>query len=252
MRYNQVMHIVITIEARMNSSRLPGKVLLKSCGKSLLQHMIERLQHSQLADKIIVATTTHPADDAIVDLCEKINCSYFRGSEKNVTDRLIKTAEHIKADLIVQTTSDCPFHEGTIIDNAIEFYKTSQVDYVSNHLYPSWPLGLATQVYKPQLLLEVAKQTQDPEDLEHGSYYIYTHPEQFSLKNFKSEDIYHPTKRWTLDYPEDYTFINSIYEELYPSNKNFTCHDILNLLKTKPELEAFNQKYVTEIVNYGP
>lgn len=244
------MKIIVTIEARMGSTRLPGKVLMQVCNKPLLQHMIERLKRAILPDDIVVATTVNPKDDQIIKLCKKIKCSYYRGSEEDITDRLIKTAHYFNANIIVQTTGDCPLHEATVIDKAIKFYLKSNKDYISNRLDRTYPAGLDTQVYNVNILERVAKKTNDPNDLEHGSLYIYTHPKEFTIDNFKSEDINCPEKRWCLDYQEDYDFFKVIYEKLYPKNPQFNIYDVLELLKKEPELENINKMYPCDIKKY--
>jgi spore coat polysaccharide biosynthesis protein SpsF len=234
----------------MGSSRLPGKVLLESCGKPLLQHMIERLKRCSRADDVVVATTIEKQDDQIIELCEKLSCSFHRGSEEDVLDRLIETGRAHHAEIMVQTTGDCPLIDPQIVDEVINLFINSTVDYVSNRLIPSFPMGLDVQVYKHSILERVAELTQDPNDREHGSYYIYTHPELFTMKNYSSDRWNCPEKRWALDYPEDYQFINSIYNRLYPKTPDFDTSDILSLLEQEPELENLNSCHEVHVVNY--
>ncbi len=244
------MKIIVTIEARMGSTRLPGKVLKEVCGKPLLQHMIERLRRSEKVDDVVVATTVNPKDNAIEALCHKIACSYYRGSENDITQRLIDTAKHFEADLIVQTTGDCPLHDPFVIDEAVTAYLGSKVEYVSNRLVRTYPTGLDTQVYSPKVLQKVTERTQDATDREHGSYYIYTHPKEFTMKNFSSSQLKCPEKRWCLDYPEDFTLIQKVYEALYPTNPTFDTFDILRFLEKNPELEKINQMHPVDIRPY--
>ncbi len=244
------MKTIVTIEARMGSTRLPGKILMEVAGKPLLQHQIERLKRAALPDDVVVATTINPLDDAVEEFCRRIGCSYSRGSEENITDRLIQTARRHGADVIVQTTGDCPLHEGAVVDQGLEVYRGAGVEYVSNRMDRTWPTGLDTQVFAVEVLEKVAARTEDPEDLEHGSYYIYTHPDEFTLLNYKSGDIDCPEKRWCLDYPEDYQFFKAIYERLYPANPKFTTYDVLELLKNEPDLEKINSMHPCDVTYY--
>lgn len=244
------MKIIVTIEARMGSNRLPGKVLMETCGKPMLQHMIERLKRARRPHDVVVATTVNPLDDAIEELCRRIGCSYHRGSENDITDRLIRTAERHRADLIVQTTGDCPLHDPDVIDQGIEVYLSSRVDYVSNRLVRSFPTGLDTQVYAPSVLERVAARTTDANDREHGSYYIYTHPHEFTMKNFIAPDYHCPEKRWCLDYPEDYRFFDAVYSRLYPAQPAFGTRDVLALLEREPALEEINRMHPVDLTVY--
>lgn len=241
---------VVTIEARMGSSRLPGKMLLPVCGKPVLQHVIERLQRVLLADELVVATTSQPGDDLIEGLCNDLGVTVYRGSENDVLSRLIEAVEYVGGDVIVQNTGDCPFIDPTVVDRAIEVFHSSDVDYVSNRLRRTYPAGQDPQVFRLDTLKRVAELTEDPEDREHGSYYIYTHPELFTMKNFEAEDIYCPEKRWLLDYPEDFDFMKAVYSRLYLTNPEFNLYDILSLLEEQPEIEGLNSMHPVSLDQY--
>ncbi|MEZ4752926.1 MAG: glycosyltransferase family protein [Bdellovibrionota bacterium] len=244
------MKTIITIEARMGSSRLPGKMLLPICEKPILQLVIERLKRVKLANEVVVATTVNLLDDEIEALCKSIDCAYFRGSEPDVLDRLIQTAKAFDAEVIAQTTGDCPLIDPAVVDEAIKIFRESNVDYVSNRLDRTYPTGVDPQVFYTSALERVAEKTNDPDDREHGSYYIYTHPHEFTMKNFKAEDVNLPHYRWLLDYPEDFEFTKAIYERLYPSNPDFTMYDVLKLLEDEPELIKINSMYPVDLTVY--
>lgn len=245
------MKTIVTIEARMGSSRLPGKVLKEVCGKPILQHLIERIKRARLPDEVVVATTVNPLDDAIEALCKRIGCAFFRGSEPDITDRLIQTARAFKADLIAQTTGDCPLLDPALVDKAIALFRASKVDYVSNRLTRSYPCGQDVQVFPLAVMERVAARTSDPADREHGSYYIYTHPKEFTMKNFLAENgVRCPEKRWVLDYPEDLAFMRAVYESLYRSNPFFDTLDVLELLRRHPEIEGLNNMYPIDTTPY--
>ncbi|MGE4157478.1 MAG: hypothetical protein AB7F75_00090 [Planctomycetota bacterium] len=244
------MRVVLTIEARMGSSRLPGKVLKEACGRSFLELMIERVRRAQRVHEVVVATTVNPKDDAIEALCRSIGCSIFRGSEDDVLSRLAGAARAHKADLLVQTTGDCPLHDWRVIDEGVRVYLGSKVDYVSNRLRRSWPTGLDTQVYKPAVLEKVLASHPSAEDREHGSWYIYTHPKEFRLKNYESSRVRCPEKRWCLDYPEDEIFFRRIFESLYPQNPAFTTDDVLAYLNDHPEAGTINAMHPVNIAPF--
>jgi spore coat polysaccharide biosynthesis protein SpsF len=237
------MNIVATIEARMTSSRLPGKILRPILGRPTLELLIERLSRSRYIDTIVIATTVNDTDDIVEDLAKKLAIGYYRGSEKDVLDRVLKAARAYKADIIVEITGDCPLIDPSVIDRLIDIYLRGQFDYVSNTLRQTYPNGLDTQVFSLKTLEEVAELTQDPIDHEHVSLYIYEHPERFTLFNLDSNL---PEKYWglrlTVDTIEDFEVIRSIYEELYPANPSFSLNDVIGLLERRPELIEINRE----------
>lgn len=235
------MKVVSTIEARMRSSRLPGKVLLPAVGKPMLELLIERLRQARRIDAIVVATTENPADDALEELARRLGVGCFRGSEEDVLDRVLRAAQSVQADAIVEITGDCPLIDPEVVDQLVSVYGTKRYDYVANFLKRTYPAGLDNQVFGTALLAEVARLTQDPADREHVSLYIYEHPERYKLYNVESGL---PEKYWdlrlTLDTPEDYQLIATIYEELYPKNPAFRLGDVLCLFDRRPELASLN------------
>ena len=236
------MKSVITIEARMRSTRLPGKVLKPVLGRPMLALMIERMQHVWQADQVVVATTDNPADDPIAELAQQLGVRWFPGSEDDVLDRVLKAAQSVNADLIVEMTGDCPLADPLIVDQMIGTFKTNSVDYCANVLTRTYPRGMDTQVFPVKVLAQVSELTQDPTDHEHVSLYIYEHPERFRLLNVVSgypADV--ADLRLTVDTPEDFKLIETIYQELYPANPRFDLSDILMLFQRKPELKTINQ-----------
>ncbi|MEQ8228971.1 MAG: glycosyltransferase family protein [Rhodospirillales bacterium] len=232
-----------TIQARMTSSRLPGKVLMPAAGKPLLHHMVERLHKVTAIDKVIIATTTNSEDDPVAELAEKTGAGLYRGSEDDVLSRVLDATVAHGTDILVQTTGDCPLIDPEIIGQVIDHYVATECDYTSNTLIRSYPIGMDTQIYRRTVLEDVASRTQDPVDREHVSAYIYHHPERYSLSNLHApDDMTDPMLRLTLDTPEDYEVIWRIYEALYPANPDFTLADILALLKRNPDWRAINDQ----------
>ncbi len=233
--------IVATIEARMTSSRFPGKVLMEACGKPMLQHMIERLQRVPSLDGIVVATTGNDADVSIVNLAQRMGVGFFQGSEYDVLLRVLHSARAYDIDVIVEMTGDCPLIDPALVEDCIRGYQVAGVDYVSNVLERTYPRGMDTQVFATEVLADVADRTDDPEDHEHVSIFIYSHPEIYSLKNMPGPpELTNPGLGLTLDTPEDLELIRRIFEILYPDNPNFTLADILAVLKDNPALTELN------------
>lgn len=229
--------ICATIEARMTSSRLPGKVLMDYCGKSNLQHIIERLKRSKYIDEVVVATTVNEQDNPIIELCEDIGCKYYRGSEEDVLLRVLESAKSVNADIIVEITGDCPVIDWRHIDKLIGMFFSGEYDYAANILKRTFPRGFDTQVFPVEILEDVNRVSKNPVDHEHVSLYIYTHPERYRLMNWEAEEkMNHPEFEITLDTKEDYEFIKQIYEILYPKNSDFSAQDVVELLIKHPEM----------------
>lgn len=230
-------NICATIEARMTSSRLPGKVLMDFCGKPNLQHIVERIKRSKYIDEVVVATTVNKEDDSIVELCKEIGCKYFRGSENDVLLRVLEAAKSVDADYIVEITGDCPVIDWRHLDYLTEMFFLEEHDYAANILKRTFPRGFDTQIFSVNVLEEVNEVTKNPADHEHVSLYIYTHPEKYKLINWEAEgEMNHPELEITLDTKEDYEFIKQIYEILYPKNSDFSAKDVVELLIKHPEM----------------
>lgn len=230
------------IEARMTSSRLPGKVMRPILEKPMLQLLIERLEHAKTLDKIIIATTTNKEDTSIEELSKTLNVGCYRGSEDDVLDRVLQAAVTSGTDIIVEITGDCPLIDPGVIDTLVTIYHSGTYDYVSNVLKRTFPNGLDTQVFSTKTLQKVAQLTDDPVDHEHVSLYIYEHPAIFSLYNHESDIA---EKYWdlrlTVDTQEDFLLISTIFNRLYPSNPDFRLSDIITLIEKEPELLQINQ-----------
>ncbi len=233
---------VAIIEARMTSTRLPGKIMLPILGQPMLELLIERLKHASMLDQIVIATTNKFTDDIVETLTKKLGVGCFRGSEDDVLNRVLGAAHTFKASTIVEITGDCPLIDPRVVDQVIGIYNEKKFDYVSNNLKRTYPRGMDTQVFSTNVLDNVARLTQDPIDHEHVSLYIYEHPEVFSLFNVESNL---PEKYWdarlTVDTKEDFELINTIYELLYPQNPVFTLGDIIDLLEKREDLLELNR-----------
>lgn len=237
------MKTVCTIEARMESSRLPGKVLLEAAGKPLLEHMVERLRRVDAIDDIVIATTVDPSCDPIEELAKRIGVGCYRGSEDDVLDRVLQAAASAKADLIVETTGDCPLIDPAVIDQVIGEFHEHGPDYCANVLKPGWPRGMDIQVFPFKVLEEVAGLTSDPHDREHVSIYIYSHPEKYGLRHVSCDLPNNASElRLTVDTPADFEVVKAVFEKLYPTEPNFDLNAIIRLAAREPELFAANSE----------
>ena len=245
------MKIGAVIQARTSSTRFPKKVLkpLPYGGDvCVLQQDIRRVKKSQLLDEVIIATTTNPEDDEIVEVAVKEDTPYFRGSLDNVLERYYGAAVEYNLDVIVRITSDCPCVDWTVIDDIIQSHLDSGADYTSNTLQESFPRGIDCEVFNFDVLKEAFENAAEKYEKEHVTPYIYkTNPDKFKLNDFVSSkncsDI-----RITLDTPQDYALLCVIYDNLYENNNFFTLNDILDLFERKPWIRYINEDIVQKKV----
>lgn len=236
------MKVVAIIEARMKSTRLPGKNLRPILGKPMLEMLVERLLYAKTLDGVVVATTTDPSDDSIEETCNQIGVGCYRGSMDDVLDRVLRAAQAFGADAIVEITGDCPLTDPAMIDETVNIYHSCGCDYVGNVRPSTFPVGLAVQVFATSVLEEVERSTHDPADREHVSLYIYEHPERFSLRNVESglPEKYR-SYRLTVDTPEDFAVVSTVFEALYPANPAFGLAEMLGFIDSRPELLDLNR-----------
>ena len=240
-------NVVVIVQARMSSSRLPGKVLLPLMGKSLLARMIERLKMSDYGAGLVIATSTGVADDAIAKEAEALGVSCYRGSLNNLLDRHYQAAKLCNADVVLKIPSDCPLIDPKAIDHVLDFFfaNRNHYDYVSNLHPATWPDGNDVEIMAMHCLEQAWRKATRPLELEHTTPYIWENPNVFSIGNVPWETglDYSMSHRFTIDYEEDYLFIKRVFEELYPAKADFSCGDILALLEQKPEIYELNAMY---------
>lgn len=237
--------VVCTVEARMRSTRLPGKVLKEVCGKPLLELMVERLRRCRKLDDIVIATADHSSCDPIESLAARIGVKCFRGSEEDVLGRVLGAAASAGADVIVEMTGDCPLIDPAVVDTLVEAYHAAGVDYCANVLKQTYPGGMDTQVFGYRVLERVAGLTKEPDDREHVSLFIYRHPEIFSLHNVESGLPASMTAwRLVVDTPEDFELIRRIFEALYPARPDFDLAAIRGVLEANPGWLDLNRHLV--------
>ena len=234
------MKIVASIECRMTSTRLPGKVLMNALDDmSMLEVMIKRVQKSKYIDSVILATTINEEDEVIVDLAKKLNIDYYRGSEHNVLDRVVKTHESVNSDIIVELTGDCPVIDPLHVDDCIKIYLENNFDYVSNSLIRSFPDGCDVQVFSLDILSKTNEDTSDVLDQEHVSKYIYECGKYTTFTIEAQGEYYWPELGVTLDTKEDYDLLKNIFT--YFNNIDFDTMDYIKYLKQHPNLLKINQ-----------
>jgi len=238
------MRKLIIVQARMTSTRLPGKVMKIVCGKPLLEHLINRLKRVKCADQIVIATTVNETEDIIVELCKKLDISYYRGSEEDVLGRYYEAAVEYGGDVIIRITSDCPVIDPEVVDYLISFFTNNigKYDYVSNTLERSYPKGMGAEIVSFKALKEAHFNAYDPFDREHVTPFIKKRPQQFRLYNilYKADMSRY---RWTVDTPADLELITKICDALYYKNPLFSLNDILDLMTRNPEWEAINTHF---------
>jgi spore coat polysaccharide biosynthesis protein SpsF len=237
------MKTVATIEARMSSSRLPGKVLMPLAGEPALFRMVERVRRSRRVDEVVVATTVDPSDEPIVSLCAKAGIACHRGSLEDVLARVLDAARSAKADWIVELTGDCPLIDPAHIDAMIALYATGGYDYVYNRLNPGLPDGFDVQVFSVAALARVDTLTQDPIDRVHVSSYFRREPGMFRVGGpvLPPSDAEHwPGLAVTLDEEGDYRLLARIFETLQPARPDFGARDVLRLLREHPDWLSLN------------
>jgi spore coat polysaccharide biosynthesis protein SpsF len=234
---------VIIVQARMGSTRLPGKVMKPILGKSMLEHQLERLDRCTKAEAIVIATTEGSGELPIVELVESLpSFGLFRGAEDDVLARYYGAAKQFEADAIVRITSDCPLIEPTVVDRCIETFVRSRetVDYVSNCQRRTYPRGLDAEVFSFAALETAYMEASATPDREHVTPFIRRQPKRFGMVDVvDAED--HSDLRWTVDTPEDFELVTRIYEALYPSNPAFAYGDVLELVRQNPSLSEINR-----------
>ena len=236
-------NIVATIEARMFSTRLPGKVMMKVLGRPLLSHMVERIRRAKLVDNIVVATTVNRNDEPIVDLCKEEGVDFYRGSEEDVLGRLLEALIEFKATINVELTGDCPLVDPDIVDMVVDSYLKHDYDLVTNFDKVTYPSGFDLQVFSIEALTRAERNAKSREYREHTSLYMKRHRKEFTVHNIEApEELYHPDYYVEIDEEADYEVLKAILEALYPKNPNFSALEVVNFLNDNPQIPKINQR----------
>jgi spore coat polysaccharide biosynthesis protein SpsF (cytidylyltransferase family) len=232
-------NIVAIVQARMGSTRLPGKVLADVGGKRMLEHIVSRLRRSQLINDVIVATSSAPADDLIAEVATQKNFKVFRGHESDVLDRYYEAAKNAKADIVVRITGDCPLIDPEVVDRVVATFLSEDCDYASNTLVCTYPDGLDAEVFSFTALEIAWRDGRRAADREHVTPYIRT-SRRFRLRNVQSE-LGRSTRhlRWTVDEPRDLEFVRAVYARM-GAREVFGWREVLALLDAEPMLGDLN------------
>jgi spore coat polysaccharide biosynthesis protein SpsF len=217
------------LQARMSSTRLPGKVMRPLLGAPMIDRQLERLARSRRIDRLAVATSDDPSDDALAAHLEAAGVLVHRGALHDVLGRLAGAAEALgPADHVVRLTADCPLTDWRVIDAVIELHVAGGHDYSSCDLDRTFPHGLDVEVMSSAALQAAAREASDPAEREHVTLFLYRRPERFSLGSL-TQAVDQSRHRWTVDTPADFAFVERVYGQLYPANPAFTTEDVLAL-----------------------
>lgn len=230
--------VLAIIQARMGSSRLPGKVLKPLCGKAILYHILQRIACVEAVDETAVATTRNPIDKPIAEFAQSQGVSCFRGSEEDVLDRFFQSARTFDAksdDVIIRLTGDNPFVDPKICSELLSFFLDSSFRYVTTRGYP---LGVGTEIFTFSALEEAHTQASKAYEREHVTPFLYRRGQRYGIME---SSVDNSKVRLTVDSPEDYQVARQIYDSLYPVNREFGLAEILAYLKANPAVAAINQ-----------
>ncbi len=228
------MTTIAIVQARMTSTRFPGKVLADLMGEPMVLRQLERVARSALIDQIVLATSSDPTDDVLAEIAAQNGIAVVRGDLNDVLQRFIQVIDIYSPDVVVRLTADCPLASPQVIDKVIEYFQSSNADYVSNTMSPTYPDGLDVEVMKAEVLRRVAQLSNDAAEREHVTLGVYRRPELFLIENVENDtDL--SDLRWTVDTKDDFEFIRKIYEDLYPENPNFDMDSVLDYLERNPE-----------------
>lgn len=228
------------LQARMSSTRLPGKVLMPLAGVPMVLRQIERLRRARQMDRLVVATSTETSDDPLVTALQAADVAVYRGSLNNVLARFIGALDANPADHVVRLTADCPLADPDVLDAAIALHMDQSAAYTSNTPESfAFPKGLDVEVISASALRQAAAEASSPEDFEHVTWGIWTHPERWKIAWLKSPKADDGDIRWTVDTPDDYAFVAAVYDALYVTRSDFSTSDIRALVYARPDLARF-------------
>jgi spore coat polysaccharide biosynthesis protein SpsF len=242
------LNIVAIIQARMRSTRLPGKVLADISGSPMLLRVVNRVRAAKTLGQVVIATTIERADDSIAEFCREHRLNCFRGSENDVLDRYYQTAREYRADIIVRITSDCPLIDPEIIDRTVQAFLDERADYASNSLAWGFPRGLDTEVMTFLALEAAWLEAAEDYQRAHVTAFLYENPKQFKILPVTAGKDY-STLRWTVDTPEDLEFVRAVYSRF--ENGTFLFRDILELLDREPLLSDINRLIMQKALREG-
>ncbi|MBL7124614.1 MAG: glycosyltransferase family protein [Dehalococcoidales bacterium] len=249
------MKVVAIVQARMSSTRLPGKVLRDIVGRPMLWHIINRLKYTRLIDKMVIATSDDEGDKPIMKFAWENGIDCYAGSELDLIDRLYQAARRFEADIAVKVTGDSPLIDPVVVDKVVKYYldNKDKFDCVGNFKPSTYPQGLGAAVFSFEVIEKAWQEVKDPFWREWATMNFFDHPEKYRLGNVENDqDLSH--MRWTVDYQEDLDFITEIYKSLYEEGGVFLMEDVLELLARNPGIASTprlrNEAYYQALSRY--
>lgn len=233
---------LVVLQARMSSSRLPGKVMMHINNKPMIYWQIKRILKAKKVSSLVVATSLDTTDDVLSKFLEAHSINVYRGSLGNVLSRFIEVSEKYPHDSLIRLTGDCPLVMPELVDQMIEAFYEEGVDYLSNTLDPTYPDGLDIEIIKKGILEKLSTFNLEPKELEHVTFGIYKRPEIFKLSNYVNKSN-QSRERWTVDYHEDFEFISSIFARFSGRETEFTLQEVNKYLEENPQIRAQNQMH---------
>jgi spore coat polysaccharide biosynthesis protein SpsF len=241
---------VAIIQARMSSSRLPGKVLQEIAGKPMLEWVALRAARARGIQQVVVATTTDPSDDAVEAACAALGPACYRGSLYDVLDRYYTAARAYNADVVVRLTADCPLIDPGVIERTLDEFFASGADFAANRLPPPWkrtyPIGLDVEVCRFAALERAWREAAEKYEREHVMPYLYDQPGRFVVRVVDTSPDYGHL-RWTVDTPADLEFVRRVVALL--DGDTFTWLDVLAAVEAHPEISQINADVRHKIFN---
>jgi len=232
---------LVVLQARMSSSRLPGKVMMEVNGRPMIYWQVQRILKAKNVNSLVVATSTDSTDDVLADFLEENSINVYRGSLDNVLSRFIEVAEKYPHDALMRLTGDCPLTMPELIDKMLDKFFDQDVDYLSNTLEPTFPDGLDIEIIKNGVLKKLSTFKLEPKEIEHVTYGIYTRPKVYKLFNYLN-DSNKSLDRWTVDYQEDLDFVRLIFNEYRGREAEFTLQEVSEFLGANPRLQDLNRR----------
>jgi spore coat polysaccharide biosynthesis protein SpsF len=233
---------VAIVQARMGSSRLPGKILEDIAGRSMLERVVARVRTSEVIDELVIATTTQPEDEVIVTIARTLGVRSYRGSSEDVLGRFAAAADDLSADIVVRITADCPLIDPAVVGRVVRgLEQEPPCDYASNVLERTYPRGLDAEGLYGDVLARTARLARSPQAREHVTWFIYgERPDLWTLRSV-TDDINNSDLRWTVDTPGDLELVRRLYRELDLGDDNSDYRPVVAYVRAHPELAVANQ-----------
>jgi spore coat polysaccharide biosynthesis protein SpsF len=235
-------HTLAILQARMSSSRLTGKVMMKINGQPMIYWQIQRILESKNVNQLVVVTSDQSTDDPLVAFLQKNAVDVHRGSLNNVLSRFHEVDMKYSSDAFIRLTGDCPLVMPDLIDKMVEQFYEQDVDYLSNTLIPTFPDGLDVEILKHGVLEKLTNFHLNQNEMEHVTYGVYKRPELFKLQNFIN-DTNRSQDRWTVDYLEDLEFVREIFKNFSGRENKFSYKDVCSFLEERPDLLRKNESH---------